>query len=217
MTAAATKRTSLAALLLCAAGLAHGEPAMLPPGAHAAWQAIGRLNRTGYRNLAMCTATLVAPQTVLTAAHCVQQADGTMIPPERLRFVAGWLRGSYAALGEVASVALPRAGGQRAVATDTAVLTLAAPMSGVAPLDTAPPEPGRPVRILGYRWDRPHALSDAGSCAFRPLGQGVLRLTCEATFGNSGGPVLQETAGGWRVVAVVSAIDAGGTLAAPLP
>ncbi|WP_161555771.1 hypothetical protein [Mangrovicoccus ximenensis] len=45
----------------------------------------------------------------------------------------------------------------------------------------------------------------------------MLRLSCEATFGNSGGPVLQETAEGWRIVAIVSAIDAEGTLAAPLP
>ncbi len=190
---------------------------MLPPEAHGDWQAIGRLNRAGYRNLSMCTATLIAPQTVLTAAHCVQMADGTMIPPEKLRFVAGWLRGSYAALGEIVSVELPLAGGRRSVASDTAVLTLAAPIGGVAPLETAPPEPEQPVRILGYRWDRPHALSDAGSCGFRPVGQGVLRLTCEATFGNSGGPVLQETPDGWRVVGIVSAIDAEGTLAAPLP
>ncbi|WP_138469491.1 serine protease [Poseidonocella sp. HB161398] len=214
----ARTRTSLALCLALAAGPVLAGPEMLPPGAHAAWTAIGRLNAAGYRQLRMCTATLIAPDTVLTAAHCLRDGSGDMIPAEKLRFVAGWLRGSYAALGRVRKVALADPGGPRSVATDSALLTLEAPLDGIAPLPLAAPEPGQPVRLLGYRWDRPHALSDAGRCGFRPEGsQGVLRLDCEATFGNSGGPVLQQGPQGWRVVAVVSAIDAEGTLAAPLP
>ncbi len=41
---------------------------MLPPEAHAGWQAIGRLNTLGYRNRAMCTATLVAADTAAREA-----------------------------------------------------------------------------------------------------------------------------------------------------
>ena len=213
-----------AVLLVWLAGAACAEePAFLPPEDHAAWTAIGRLNVAGYRDRGMCTATLVAPDRVLTAAHCVTEADGRPVPLDRLRFVAGWLRGSYAAVGQVAALRLrpgyaeARARGETPVDTDSAVLTLTEPMAGVPPLATAPPDTSLPVRILGYRWDRPHGLSDAGPCRVFIVHQGVERLACRVTFGNSGGPVLQETPQGWRVVGIVSGMGWGGSFAAPLP
>ena len=35
------------------------------------WDAIGQVNIGGYRQAGKCTGTLVAPDLVLTAAHCV--------------------------------------------------------------------------------------------------------------------------------------------------
>jgi hypothetical protein len=78
-----------AVLLVTPAPLPASEPVMLAPERHADWQAIGRLNRAGYKSRRMCTATLVAPDLVLSAAHCVVRSGGEPIPPGELRFVAG--------------------------------------------------------------------------------------------------------------------------------
>ncbi len=201
-------------------GLAQAqEAAFLPEAAHSDWTAIGRLNVTGFNRRAMCTATLIAPDRVLSAAHCVLGPDGAPIDVARFRFVPGWFRGTHAGVAEVAHIWVPPevlADGLR-VGRDVAILQLTAPLSGIAPLPLAQPAPDQ-VRIIGYRWDRPHALSDTGPCLTGRVATRVLWMRCPATFGNSGGPVLQDQGGDWRVVGVVSAItEAGQTLAAPLP
>lgn len=214
-----------AALLLClvASGAGAAEAPMLSEADHAAWHAIGRLNTTGDFRRQMCTATLIAPDRVLTAAHCVVSSTGMPVDPASLRFVAGWLRGDYVAVGLVASVtgaeafAAATQAGQIDMSHDSAVLTLTAPIPDVTPLPLGAPLATAPARILGYRWDRPHALSDAGPCQLERDRIGVLAMDCPATFGNSGGPVLQQTPDGWQVVGVVSAIGQGRTYGAPLP
>ena len=65
--------------------------------------------------------------------------------------------------------------------------------------------------MLGYRWDRPHALSDSGTCPHRNVAPGTRSTTCPATFGTSGAPVLQQHDGAWRVVGIVSAVGDGRT------
>ncbi len=40
---------------------------LVPP-----WNAIGRINIGGYRRRSNCTGTLIAPNAVLTAAHCIR-------------------------------------------------------------------------------------------------------------------------------------------------
>ena len=35
------------------------------------WGAIGQINVTGYRRTIMCTGSLIAPNVVISAAHCV--------------------------------------------------------------------------------------------------------------------------------------------------
>ena len=90
--------TRLAALflLLWTCVLSAQELPVLPAPDHAAWQAIGRVNAAGYRTREMCTGTLIAPDKVLTAAHCVAGTDGFGPRPEDFTFVAGWLRGTAA-------------------------------------------------------------------------------------------------------------------------
>lgn len=216
-------KTLAVVLTLAATALPAQEPVLLSAEDHAAWQAIGRLNVLGYNRRKMCTATLIAPDVVLSAAHCVLYADGRAIPAEQLRFVSGWFRGDYAAVAEVARIdgasrfqaAVQQ--GDIAIAADSVRLTLTAPIDGVPSIPQAVPQATAPVRILGYRWDRPHALSDTGTCEVQTLPDARLQMTCPATFGNSGGPVLQQQDGQWHVVGVVSAIGGGKTFGAPLP
>ncbi|MEM8554119.1 MAG: trypsin-like serine protease [Pseudomonadota bacterium] len=213
------------ALVLCLALLGSAlwaqDVPMLSAEDHGDWQAIGRLNVAGYNKRRTCTAALIAPDTVLTAAHCVVFPDGRPIPERLLRFVPGWFRGDYAALGLVTKVtgadafAEGLSRGQTPIPRDTAVLTLTDPIEGIPPLTTSDVKTSLPVRILGYRHDRPHALSDSGPCPFQ-MTQDVLVMQCPATFGNSGGPVLQRQGSDWTVVGVVSAIDGKGTTFAPV-
>jgi len=202
--------------LLAATATADEAPEMLAPAAHADWQAIGRLNHAGYRSRRLCTATLIAPDLVVSAAHCVVRSGADPIPPGELRFVAGWLRGAHAGLGRAAAVSVPRAWLQAAregradIAHDIALVRLTEAMGGVAPLPAAAPDSGE-IRVLGYRWDRPHALSDSGTCAHTPVAAGVHATACHATFGTSGAPVLQRHDGAWRMVGIVSAVGGGRT------
>ena len=190
------------------------DPTMLPPDAHADWQAIGRLNHSGYKQRKLCSATLIAPDLVLTAAHCVTHDNGQPMPLADFRFVAGWFRGEYAAVGHVAGLTVPKrwlfaaAQGRIDSGADLALVHLRDAITTVTPLPVRRPDRGR-VRILGYRWDRPHALSDSGSCLHRQAEQDVRATDCQATFGTSGAPVLQQQRDGWVVVGTVSSIGSG--------
>ncbi|WP_315981359.1 trypsin-like serine protease [Aliamphritea spongicola] len=70
------------------------------------WRAIGRINLAGYGH---CTATLVAEDVVLTAAHCLwNQRVGRWYPAKYLTFVAGVEKESFQGLPKVSQCRSPR-------------------------------------------------------------------------------------------------------------
>ena len=187
-------RASAAALALAVLAL----PAAAAPGDTE--PAVARLNHAGYRERMHCTASLVGPQEVVTARHCV---DG--LAAEDLHVLLGYDRGAYAEHRRVASI-------HAAADHDIARLCLddeaaASPL----PSSAEPPAPG-PVAARGYPASRAHA-QDTRRCALTPIpGEPQAVLDCPLEPGMSGAPVVAGDGEAARVIAVVSASGEGRSL-----
>ncbi|MEM1421454.1 MAG: trypsin-like serine protease [Pseudomonadota bacterium] len=176
------------------------------------YDAVGRLNRGGR---GFCTATLIAPDLVLTAAHCVFWTNtSNPIPPDKLHFLAGYRKGDYRGHARAAEVRLhPRTGGVRPYpAVDIAVVKLAQPLpDAIKPLPLQTEDPGEPpLSVISYSQDRPELPSLEVGCERRYFAAGVdpapFVTTCDTHFGVSGAPVLTEVNGELSVLGVFSGI-----------
>jgi V8-like Glu-specific endopeptidase len=166
----------------------------------------------------------VAPDLVLTAAHCVPRNDPTPAQLAERKFVAGWNRGEYAAVRSFAAVYvhpenIPGPVNTRTIYTDVALVRLDEPIpeSIVAPMRLgALPGPDKTIGFVGYRNDRRHAPTLSTGCDYIVPRPHLLFLSCPVVSGNSGGPLLAGPLDDPHVVGVVSAKGAGGAFAAGL-
>jgi protease YdgD len=202
------------ALLLSgvSAAAAEGTPGRKMLGIHVQdeWNAVGRLNY----GRGFCSAALVAPDLVATAAHCFfVKRTGAQIGVDRIHFVAGYRMRRFAGHEKAARVmihpdyvysAAPR---NSDVASDLALVKLKAPMEGIVPFQLSRSlRAGDEVAIVSYGRDRPEIASIQSPCGVLSRHGSIAVLDCDATYGVSGAPVLRRVGEEWRVAGVVSAM-----------
>lgn len=174
-------------------------------------EAVGRLdNPDGF-----CSATLIAADLVLTAAHCVYNAStGKAYGAKNLTFRAALTSGTALAERRAMRIAVdPRyeptgAISQARVASDVALILLDEPISSSV-ADPFALHSGAPIQgavsVVSYGQGRTENMSWQKACNILARAQGVLVMDCDVTYGSSGSAIFARENGRYRIVSLTSA------------
>ncbi|MGR3660416.1 MAG: trypsin-like serine peptidase [Paracoccaceae bacterium] len=182
-------------------------------GRNRGWEGVGLLNIAGK---ATCTAVMIRPDLVLTAAHCLYDADNKrQYDPIKIEFRAGWRDGKAVArrFGKHALIHsdYQNGGGLSAkqIRNDVALLQLSDPILSTH----ADPfrqdgglKRGVEVSVVSYGKGRNDVPSRQRSCKVLDVNRGVIAMSCDVVPGSSGAPVFSMNSGRPRIVSLVSAL-----------
>ena len=166
--------------------------------------AIGRLDYAGHEDGYHCTATLIAPDRAVTAAHCLE-------PPATVANVR--FRPRVAAIATTETLRLA-AWVTSDAPRDVALLC----MSGLARTEplargTERVADGEGLSVVGYAIPAGHGQRHDSCTVDAVLGDGSFVLNCPLRPGQSGAPVLRHTSHGREIVGIVSATSSRQSLA----
>lgn len=202
------------------------------------WNRIGNLSIAGRK---FCSASLIAENVVITAAHCLwNQNTQDWYPAQFIHFLAGYQQDDYVAHSRAKKL-IPNPNYRFQISVDPillrqdwALIELEEPIGallGYFPLQllseaqqTQIQRSQQSVALAGYRRDTREALSLDSQCKLTPtpshFPQSLLSNHCHGLSGDSGGPLLILQNNEWHILGIHAgrSIDAHqNTLALAIP
>ena len=186
------------------------------------WGAVGQVNVAGYRQRVECTGSLIAPNVVITAAHCVTDPfHRKPFPVDEIHFLAGvrgstWLRHSTA---KCLHFPADYDYGSQSFSKDLVLITLNDNFNDIVAMDLDRTDAqGRDISLIhaAYPADRRYVLTAQFGCHIVTQTQSLWLTNCDARPASSGGPILIQRKDGLKLAAIMVGTGRSGSIAVPV-